>query len=353
MASVTLKDIRKNFGQTDVIKGIDLEIKHGEFMVFVGPSGCGKTTTLRMIAGLEDISGGDLSIDGVRANDLHPSMRGAAMVFQSYALYPHMSVAENMAFSLKMSGVPKAQQIKQVQDAAEILDLTALLNRLPKDLSGGQRQRVALGRAIVRNPKVFLFDEPLSNLDAALRVHMRMELSRLHKKLGTTMIYVTHDQAEAMTMSDRIAIFNKGRIEQVGPPMELYNKPCNEFVASFLGTPSINFFDKPQGASITPSMQQLWDSIARQMQPQVQRIGVRPEHISIAQPDQNGILGHLAFMEHLGDISILYIKIDGLPQLMSAKLSNAQALYEQGQAVKILLNSRYAIGFDSSSNTVP
>ena len=240
MGQVSLCGIRKSYGKTDIIKGIDLEVGDGEFLVFVGPSGCGKSTTLRMIAGLESITGGDLLIDGVRANDLRPSDRGAAMVFQSYALYPHMTVAENMGFALKMAGVPRAQRDEQVGRAAEILRITEYLNRLPKDLSGGQRQRVAIGRSIVRKPKVFLFDEPLSNLDAALRVNMRIELSRLHKELGTTMIYVTHDQVEAMTLGNRIAVFNKGIVEQLGPPMELYNRPVNEFVATFIGAPRIN-----------------------------------------------------------------------------------------------------------------
>ncbi len=228
MGQVSLRGIRKSYGAVDVIKGIDLDVVDGEFLVFVGPSGCGKSTTLRMIAGLESITGGDLLIDGQRANQLRPADRGAAMVFQSYALYPHMTVAENMGFALKMAGVGRAQRDEQVGRAAETLRITKLLGRYPKALSGGERQRVAIGRAIVRKPKVFLFDEPLSNLDAALRVNMRIELSRLHKELGTTMIYVTHDQVEAMTMGDRIAVFNQGRIEQLGAPMALYNRPANE-----------------------------------------------------------------------------------------------------------------------------
>ncbi|HEX4858438.1 MAG TPA: ATP-binding cassette domain-containing protein, partial [Usitatibacteraceae bacterium] len=240
MGQVSLRGIYKRFGSVEVIAGVDLDVHEGEFLVFVGPSGCGKSTMLRMIAGLESISAGELSIDGRRANDIRAADRGAAMVFQSYALYPHMTVAENMGFALKMAGVGKAQRDEQVQRAAEVLRITELLARFPKELSGGQRQRVAIGRAIVRKPKVFLFDEPLSNLDAALRVNMRIELSRLHKELGTTMIYVTHDQVEAMTMGNRIAVFNRGRIEQLGAPMDLYNKPANEFVAGFLGTPRIN-----------------------------------------------------------------------------------------------------------------
>ena len=235
MGRVSLRAVRKSFGIVDVIKGVDLEVDDGEFMVFVGPSGCGKSTMLRMIAGLEPIASGDLFIDGQRANDVRPAERGAAMVFQNYALYPHMTVAENMGFALKMAGVGRTERDGQVRRAADVLRIGDLLGRMPKELSGGQRQRVAIGRAIVRKPRVFLFDEPLSNLDAALRVNMRIELSRLHRELGTTMIYVTHDQVEAMTMGTRIAVFNQGRIEQLGAPLSLYNQPANEFVAGFLG----------------------------------------------------------------------------------------------------------------------
>ena len=227
MGQVSLRGIHKSFGAVDVIQGVDLEIEDGEFIVFVGPSGCGKSTLLRMIAGLESIDRGELLIDGQRANELRPADRGAAMVFQSYALYPHMTVAENMGFALHMAGVSKREREQQVGRTAEALRITELLSRFPKELSGGQRQRVAIGRAIVRKPKVFLFDEPLSNLDAALRVEMRIELSRLHQELGTTMIYVTHDQVEAMTLGDRIAVFHQGRIEQQGAPMALYRRPAS------------------------------------------------------------------------------------------------------------------------------
>ena len=236
MASVSMRKIRKTYDNSvEVIRGIDLEVKDGEFMVFVGPSGCGKSTMMRMIAGLEDITGGELRIGDRVANDLPPVDRGVAMVFQSYALYPHMTVAENMGFGLKLAGASKTEVAETVGKAAEILRITHLLDRRPKALSGGQRQRVAIGRAIVRKPGVFLFDEPLSNLDANLRVQMRVELTKLHKELGSTMIYVTHDQTEAMTMGDRIAVFNGGIVEQVGPPIELYREPVNTFVAEFLG----------------------------------------------------------------------------------------------------------------------
>ena len=221
MSTVTLKNIRKSYGAVEIIKGVDLQIEDREFCVFVGPSGCGKSTLLRMIAGLEEITSGDLLIDGARVNDVPPADRGLAMVFQSYALYPHMTVADNMAFSLRLAGVPKEERMRKVTEAANVLQLGPLLERKPKDLSGGQRQRVAIGRAIVRKPKVFLFDEPLSNLDAALRVNMRIELARLHEELAATMIYVTHDQVEAMTMADKIVVLQGGIVEQTGPPLEL------------------------------------------------------------------------------------------------------------------------------------
>ncbi|SOC82682.1 lactose/L-arabinose transport system ATP-binding protein [Ensifer adhaerens] len=241
MSELSLKSVRKIFGALEVIKGVDLEIEKGEFTVFVGPSGCGKSTLLRMIAGLEDISSGDLEISGERMNETDPSKRGIAMVFQSYALYPHLTVRQNMGFALRFAGVPKAEIEKQVMDAARILELEKLLDRKPKALSGGQRQRVAIGRAIVRHPKVFLFDEPLSNLDAELRVHMRVEIAKLHKKLGATVVYVTHDQVEAMTLADKIVVLRDGRIEQVGSPLKLYSDPDNRFVAGFIGSPKMNF----------------------------------------------------------------------------------------------------------------
>ncbi|WP_091137303.1 ABC transporter ATP-binding protein [Microvirga guangxiensis] len=241
MTDISVQRLRKAYGDIEVIHGIDLTIERGEFVALVGPSGCGKSTLLRMIAGLEIISGGDLLIDGIRMNDVPPKDRDIAMVFQSYALYPHMTVAENMAFSLRLRKVPKSEQETKVKETARILGLDHLLARYPKELSGGQRQRVAMGRAIVRDPKVFLFDEPLSNLDAKLRVHTRGEIKALHQRLDTTTVYVTHDQIEAMTMADRIVVMNGGRIEQVGTPLELYDQPANVFVAGFLGSPAMNF----------------------------------------------------------------------------------------------------------------
>jgi len=266
MGSITLKQVTKNFDDVNVIKPLDLEIKDGEFIVFVGPSGCGKSTLLRMIAGLEDTTSGNIEIDGQDATHTPPAKRGLAMVFQSYALYPHMSVRNNIAFPLKRAKVSAAEIETKIANAAKILNLTDYLDRKPGQLSGGQRQRVAIGRAIVRQPSAFLFDEPLSNLDASLRVNMRLEISELHKSLATTMIYVTHDQVEAMTMADRIAVFNGGIIEQVGTPLELYQHPVNKFVAGFIGSPKMNFIDIPNVDTNRASS-----------------LGVRPEHFVISQ----------------------------------------------------------------------
>ncbi len=351
MGQVTLRGIRKSYGQVDVIKGVDLDVADGELIVFVGPSGCGKSTTLRMIAGLESITAGELLIDGVRANDLRPADRGAAMVFQSYALYPHMTVAENMGFALKMAGVAKAEREAQVGRAAEILRITELLGRFPKELSGGQRQRVAIGRAIVRKPKVFLFDEPLSNLDAALRVNMRIELSRLHQELATTMIYVTHDQVEAMTLGDRIAVFNKGIVEQLGPPMELYNRPANEFVAGFIGAPRINLIPRPPASGAAQSHTALWGSLAGQAPAGVQRAGLRPEHLRLV-PAGQGIAANVALAEHLGDSSIIHLKVDGINELLTAKVGTEHARVDGGQAIGLAPDAAWALAFGADGRLV-
>ena len=347
MAQVMLRGVRKRYGSVDVIQGIDLEVRDGEFMVFVGPSGCGKSTTLRMIAGLEGITAGDLMIDGVRANDLRPSDRGAAMVFQSYALYPHMTVAENMGFALRMAGVPKAERERQVGRAAEILRITDFLGRFPKELSGGQRQRVAIGRAIVRKPKVFLFDEPLSNLDAALRVNMRIELSRLHKELGATMIYVTHDQVEAMTMGDRIAVFHNGIVEQLGPPMQLYDRPANEFVAGFIGAPRINLVDRPALDAPLPH-RALWDSLAADAEASVRRVGLRPEHLHVVDAGQ-GVPANVELAEHLGDVSILHLRVSGVDDLLSAKVGAGHARVAAGQIVGLMPDKAWALSFGADA----
>ena len=291
MGQITLKQVRKSFGEVDVIPGVDLDINDGEFVVFVGPSGCGKSTLLRLIAGLEDTTSGHILIDGKDATDSPPAKRGLAMVFQSYALYPHMSVRKNIAFPLKMAGMPEDEQARKIEAAAKVLNLTNYLDRRPGQLSGGQRQRVAIGRAIVREPAAFLFDEPLSNLDAALRVGMRLEITELHQRLKTTMIYVTHDQVEAMTMADKIVVLNAGRIEQVGSPLELYKAPKNQFVAGFIGSPKMNFMP---GAALGES---------------VATVGIRPEHVHVAR-DGGPVKGVVTVSEHLGSDTFLHVKTD-------------------------------------------
>ena len=295
MGQLTLKNIVKRFGAIEVVKSVSLEVEDGEFMVFVGPSGCGKSTLLRMIAGLEHTSGGDIVIDGKRVNDLPPVKRGIAMVFQSYALYPHMSVYENIAFPLRVERAPEGTIREKVEAAAKILHLDQRLEQKPGMLSGGQRQRVAIGRAIVRDPEIFLFDEPLSNLDAALRADMRIELTRLHKQLGATMIYVTHDQVEAMTMADRIVVLNAGYIAQVGAPLELYHKPQNTFVAGFIGNPRMNMLPvtctgvTDAGAEVDFNGQRLLIPVHahKALAGTALTLGIRPEHIQIGRGDAN------------------------------------------------------------------
>ncbi len=348
MGQVSLRQIHKSYEQNAVIRGIDLEVKDGEFLVFVGPSGCGKSTTLRMIAGLESITQGDLFIDGERVNDVHPAQRGAAMVFQSYALYPHMTVAQNMGFALKMAGVSSQQRDLQVQKAAEVLRIDHMLARYPKELSGGERQRVAIGRAIVRKPKVFLFDEPLSNLDAALRVNMRIELTRLHKELGTTMIYVTHDQVEAMTMGERIAVFNQGRIEQLGSPLELYNQPANLFVAGFLGSPKINLIHRPaaQSAQSAAAAAQLWQQMGGDSATGVASMAVRPEHVQITSAEL-GTPAQVVLGEHLGDSIILHLRVAGCEDLLRAKLSAEYGHLQPGHTVGLQVQPQHIHAFDA------
>jgi multiple sugar transport system ATP-binding protein len=327
MAQLLMRGLRKSFGDVAVLHGIDLEIQDGEFVVFVGPSGCGKSTMLRCIAGLEDITAGELFIGDARVNDVPPAKRGIAMVFQSYALYPHMTVAKNMAFGLKLAGFDNQQIDTAVNHAADILQIEPLLQRKPKALSGGQRQRVAIGRAIVRKPGVFLFDEPLSNLDASLRVQMRVELARLHRELKTTMVYVTHDQVEAMTLASRIVVFNAGRVEQVGTPMELYREPVNLFVAGFIGSPTMNFVKAAlieAGARSAVLELEGRERItvavdASRLAPgSVVTLGVRPEHLEAsASPMDNSIVGEVHAAEHLGDVTYLYLKVQGTTQAVS------------------------------------
>ncbi len=316
MTGLVLKDIRKAYGQVKVLHGIDLEIKEGEFVVFVGPSGCGKSTLLRMIAGLEDITGGELYIDGQLVNDVPPSKRGIAMVFQSYALYPHMTVYDNMAFGMRIAGESKEEIDRRVRSAANILQLGPYLDRLPKALSGGQRQRVAIGRAICRNPKVFLFDEPLSNLDAALRVATRIEISKLNESMpDTTMIYVTHDQVEAMTLADRIVVLSAGKIEQVGPPLELYERPANLFVARFIGSPAMNIMPVTVVGTGDATRIKLKDSsevtvdvaTSASDQGKAASFGVRPEDLAIATGDEFLFEGVVDIVEALGEVTLLYV----------------------------------------------
>ena len=293
MGRITLRNVTKGFGEVTVIPSLDLEIDDGEFVVFVGPSGCGKSTLLRLIAGLEDASGGQILIDGADATRVPPARRQLAMVFQSYALYPHMTVRNNIAFPLRMAGVDPATAARKVEAAARVLNLTAYLDRRPGQLSGGQRQRVAIGRAIVREPKAFLFDEPLSNLDAALRGAMRLEITELHQSLRTTMVYVTHDQVEAMTMADTIVVLNAGRIEQVGSPLDLYNRPANVFVAGFIGSPRMNLIGGADAAAMGAAT-----------------IGVRPEHIDIAA--DGPWRGQVTVAERLGADTFLHVAVEGI-----------------------------------------
>lgn len=311
MTGVHLDGIVKAYGSVQVVHGIDLRVREKEFVVLVGPSGCGKSTTLRMIAGLEEITAGDVTIDGRRVNRIAPKDRDVAMVFQNYALYPHLNVADNMAFGLRIRKVPKAKIKSTIAEVAEVLGLTEYLDRRPADLSGGQRQRVAMGRAIVRHPKVFLFDEPLSNLDAKLRTQMRAEIKRLHNRLGVTSIYVTHDQVEAMTLADRIVVMNDGRIEQVGTPMELFNDPVNIFVAGFLGSPPMNQVKgvlTETGAKISNSEIKLNVKINGHAGKEV-IVGIRPEHISLTQTDQTSALPiALDLVEPLGSEALLHAR---------------------------------------------
>ena len=302
MGRITLDKVTKSFGEVNVIPPLDLTINDGEFVVFVGPSGCGKSTLLRLIAGLEDVTSGQIRIDGDDATRMPPAQRRLAMVFQSYALYPHMSVRKNIAFPMKMAGIPEDEQKRRIDSAAKALNLTDYLDRRPGQLSGGQRQRVAIGRAIVREPDAFLFDEPLSNLDAALRVGMRLEIMELHKRLATTMIYVTHDQVEAMTMADKIVVLRAGNIEQVGSPLELYREPRNEFVAGFIGSPKMNIFGG------NPAQQH-----------GAAKIGVRPEHIS-ASTEAGTWEGVVGVAEHLGSDTFLHVHQTGLADTVTVRV---------------------------------
>lgn len=320
MAGLTIRDVSKSYGDTKVMHGVNLDVEDGEFVVFVGPSGCGKSTLLRMIAGLEEISGGEISIGDKFVNDVAPSKRGVAMVFQTYALYPHMTVFNNMAFGLKQAQTPKDEIERRVREAAKILHIEDYLDRTPRALSGGQRQRVAIGRAIVREPEVFLFDEPLSNLDAALRGQTRLEIARLHERLGSTMVYVTHDQVEAMTLADKIVVLRAGLVEQVGRPMDLYNTPKNLFVASFIGSPAMNFFDgtpSKDGVTIGGTVPA---SAKSDLSATDITVGIRPEHLMICEADKAMVSGKLELIEQLGDHVLAHLmKDDGVAFVAKAE----------------------------------
>ncbi|MBN8953757.1 MULTISPECIES: sn-glycerol-3-phosphate ABC transporter ATP-binding protein UgpC [unclassified Rhizobium] len=359
MAELSLTNIVKRYGALEIIHGANLDVKDGEFVVFVGPSGCGKSTLLRMIAGLEDISGGELKIGGRLVNDMEPADRGIAMVFQSYALYPHLTVEQNLNFGLRMNGNPKADTDRRVKQAAEILQITELMQRRPKQLSGGQRQRVAIGRAIVREPQIFLFDEPLSNLDAELRVQMRVEISRLHKKLGTTMIYVTHDQTEAMTLADKIVVLRSGNIEQVGAPLDLYDDPANQFVAGFVGSPKMNFLqaevtDNQQGrvAVVLKGQRNVRLTLpitsAKVEVGQPVTVSIRPEHFLDAGRGDVDMTVDVDVAEHLGNTSYIYANIESGEQIViereeSRSTGNRDKLTVALSAAKTFL-------FDSAGN---
>jgi len=352
MASLTLRNIRKAYDDNEVMRDINLDIADGEFVVFVGPSGCGKSTLMRMIAGLEDITSGDLNIDNVRMNEVPPAKRGIAMVFQSYALYPHMTLYDNMAFGLKLAGAKKPEIDAAVRNAAKILHIDHLLDRKPKQLSGGQRQRVAIGRAITRKPKVFLFDEPLSNLDAALRVKMRLEFARLHDELKTTMIYVTHDQVEAMTLADKIVVLSAGNLEQVGTPTMLYHAPANRFVAGFIGSPKMNFMEgvvqsvssdgvtvryetgETQRVAVDPGTAKQGDKVT---------VGIRPEHLHVGTED--GIDARTMTVESLGDAAYLYAESNVAPDGLIARIPPLER-HAKGNVLKLGATPEHCHLFD-------
>ena len=370
MADVRLRGVYKRFGKVRVIENVDLDIEDGEFAVFVGPSGCGKSTLLRLVAGLEDISAGELSIAGQNMTNLPPAQRGVAMVFQSYALYPHMTVYENMAFGLKLAKTGDQDIKERVHKAARILQLEHLLDRLPKELSGGQRQRVAIGRAIVREPGVFLFDEPLSNLDAALRVQTRIEIARLHADLGASMIYVTHDQVEAMTLADKIVLLNagpavveEGSIAQVGPPLELYHRPRNIFVAGFIGSPKMNFIP---GELISAEAQRASvrlingavvhaDVDASDAAPgNPVTLGVRPEHIGLngVNTDADTIDGVVSHVEHLGEASFIYLQVDGVEDLVTVRKEGDVAV-QTGETLRVTVPAHSCHLFNAQNRAYP
>ena len=342
MANLNLKNVKKTYDKTEVIHGVDLDVNSGEFIVFVGPSGCGKSTLLRMIAGLEDITEGEISIGGEVVNKIIAAERGVAMVFQSYALYPHMTVFDNMSFALKQAKTPIDEIKSRVLEAAKILQIESLFERLPKQLSGGQRQRVAIGRAIVRNPKVFLFDEPLSNLDAALRVQTRIEIAKLHNQLTATMVYVTHDQVEAMTLADRIVVINQGIIEQVGTPIELYNSPKNQFVAEFIGSPKMNMVDIKDGHKL--------NLINLKIPSDAAKIGIRPEHLSLSNDETFKLKGSVRHIEHLGEHLLCYINLEKNDEIVAKLDVNSKIKINENICLEWHQNHQHF--FDSSGVSI-
>ena len=359
MADVNLRQVKKSYGNLNILHGIDLDIKSGEFIVFVGPSGCGKSTLLRSIAGLEEITSGELKIDGDVVNDVPPSKRGIAMVFQSYALYPHMTVYDNMAFSMKIGKESKAEIDRRVRQAAEILQLTKYLDRLPKAMSGGQRQRVAIGRAIVRNPKVFLFDEPLSNLDAALRVATRIEIAKLKESMpNTTMIYVTHDQVEAMTLADRIVVLKDGHIEQVGTPMDLYKKPGNLFVAQFIGSPAMNILpasiDKTGNPTVVNHVGGRKATVPITTPASAKgaavSFGVRPEDLMIASGADYLFEGTVDYVEQLGEVQLVYVDIGRADLPLVTKLPGNVEV-KRGSTLRLSANAEDLHIFDADGHS--
>jgi multiple sugar transport system ATP-binding protein len=355
MADLKLTDIKKSYGAATIIHGVDLAIADGEFVVFVGPSGCGKSTLLRIIAGLEQVSGGEIRIDGQSVTNVPASDRGLAMVFQSYALYPHMSVYKNMAFALENMGLSRSEIDQRVRRAAQMLQLTDYLERKPKALSGGQRQRVAIGRAIVRDPKIFLFDEPLSNLDAELRVATRKELAALHGEIGGTMIYVTHDQVEAMTLADRIVVLRAGRIEQVGTPLEVYNHPANLFVAGFIGSPRMNLLPARVAGSGQVTIGNDTRSIPLPSTGQAASgasitLGARPEHIDVVDETQADLVITVNLVEQLGGETYLYGSAPGLPELTVRQ--DGQARYDRNQRVGLRLKRDALHLFDADGQAI-
>ena len=353
MASISLRQVKKTFGTLDVIKGISLDIPEGDFCVFVGPSGCGKSTLLRMISGLEDVSDGEIIIDGKAMNQVPAADRGLAMVFQSYALYPHMSVRQNLSFGLENVGTPKAEIVEKVGQVAKMLQIEELLERRPKQLSGGQRQRVAIGRAVVREPRVFLFDEPLSNLDAELRIDMRREISSLHRRLGNTMIYVTHDQVEAMTMADRIAVLRSGRLEQFGAPLDLYNRPANLFVAGFIGSPKMNFLAgeiasaKGRPALHLPTGETILlpAGMANVSAGQAVTLGIRANHMVLS--DDGPLALQVKTVERLGGESYLYCALSNETAITAHMAGQTSIL--PGETIRVALAEAQMHLFDSKT----